>query len=230
VSARITELRALGRLILRLTATVQKDGLEHIPRTGACILTLNHLGAFDIPLVGVFVNRDDATFLAADKYKKHFYTRWLIELMGGIWINRQDADRQALRAARDALKRGFLLGIAPEGTRSPTGSLIEGKQGAAYLAAVADAPLLPVAITGPETAFRRIARLRKAKLKIRFGPLYRLPPLEKDGREARLQENTDEIMCRIAALLPPAYRGVYSGHPRLAELLLEQPQPATAGA
>ena len=219
--ARIAKLRALGRLILRLTATVQKDGTEHIPRTGACILTMNHLGAFDIPLVGVYVPRNDAAFLAADKYKKRFFTRWLIELMGGIWVNRQDADRQALRAAREALKMGYILGIAPEGTRSPTGSLIEGKQGAAYLAALADAPVLPVAITGPESAFRRLASLRKARLVVRFGPLYRLPPLDRENREISLQRNTDEIMCRIGALLPATYRGVYADHPRLAELLGE---------
>jgi 1-acyl-sn-glycerol-3-phosphate acyltransferase len=222
VSSSLTIHRIIGRIILILADVEKREGLEFIPQTGKCILTMNHLGAFDVPLVGVQLKRDDATFLATDKYKKNFFTRSIIEWLGGIWVNREDADRQALRAAKKALDKGYMLGIAPEGTRSPTHSLLKGKPGAAYLAAFTDAPILPVGITGPETAFSRLGRLKRARLGIAFGPVYKLPPLDRNDKEGSLQRNTDEIMCRIAALLPPEYRGVYQDHPRLLELLNAQ--------
>lgn len=214
-------LRFIANALLRVTATVEREGIENIPLTGKCILTLNHLGAYDIPLIGVNVHRDDTAFLAADKYKNNFFSRGLINMLGGIWINREDVDRQALRLARKALIDEEILGIAPEGTRSPTGALIEGKQGAAYLATMTDAPIIPVGLTGPEDAFSRLGKLRRARLGIRVGRPYSLPPLDRADKEGSLQRNTDEIMCQIAVLLPPNYRGVYSDHPRLKELLIE---------
>ena len=60
---------------------------------------------------------------------------------------------------------------------------------------------------------------------IQFGSPIALPPVRRATRESDLQRNTDEIMCQIAAMLPPAYRGVYNDHPRLLELT--SPIPAS---
>jgi 1-acyl-sn-glycerol-3-phosphate acyltransferase len=62
-------------------------------------------------------------------------------------------------------------------------------------------------------------RLARPHLYVRFGTPFTLPLLDRKSREASLQCNTDEIMCRIAAMLPEMYRGVYAQHPRLKELL-----------
>jgi hypothetical protein len=79
--------------------------------------------------------------------------------------------------------------------------------------------VLPVVETGGEDAVvkKRLRRLRRLDIQLRMGEPFTLPPLPARGREAALQQGTDEIMCQIAALLPPEYRGVYAGHPRLAE-------------
>ncbi|MGD2158462.1 MAG: lysophospholipid acyltransferase family protein [Anaerolineales bacterium] len=207
------------RLLLKLLTRVQAVGLDNIPAEGGCILVSNHLGIIDPVLVFSLLEREDATSLVAKKYQRNPFTRWLINAVDGIWLNRQEADARALRNAVNYLRSGGLLGISPEGTRSPSKALIPAKTGVAYLADKARVPLLPTGITGTERAFSTLARLQRPNLRVHFGSLFELPPLDRTTRDADLQRNTDEIMCRIAALLPPEYRGVYADHPRLRQYL-----------
>lgn len=214
-------LRSVVRILFKLLTRYEVIGLENVPLQEGCLLASNHLSRLDPPLVYIALDTDRATALVAEKYQKNPFFRWIIDIVGGIYINRGEADLSALRQARDFLQRGGLLGIAPEGTRSRTGALIPAKTGAAYLADRANAPIVPIAITGTEKVFRQLLRLRRPSLRIEFGKPFRLPPLDRRDRAGSLQRNTDEIMCRIAAMLPEAYRGVYADHPRLKELLDE---------
>ncbi len=193
--------------------------MEYIPTQGACILAVNHLGRLDPPLVFAMLDRDDVTSLVADKYLHYPFFRWIVNAVNGIWINRDEADISALRAARNFLKSGGVLGIAPEGTRSRTGALITAKTGVAYLAEKTGVPIVPVAISGTEKAIQELSRLRRPTLRIQFGKPLHFPPLDRGDRSQALQRNTDEIMCQIAVMLPLQYRGVYADHPRLKELL-----------
>ncbi|MFN2303820.1 MAG: hypothetical protein ACK2TV_08825, partial [Anaerolineales bacterium] len=68
-------------------------------------------------------------------------------------------------------------------------------------------------------AMRKLSRLQRPRLYVRFGKLLQLPAIERHDRENGLRKNTDEIMCHIAAMLPEMYRGEFSDHPRLKELL-----------
>jgi len=218
-------LLSIVRFLFGLLTHLEKEGLGNVPEKGGAILAANHLSRVDAPLVFALVKRNDTTGLVADKYKKHIFLRPLIEAVHGIWINREQADFQALRAAREYMQKGGLLGIAPEGTRSRTGALRQAKTGVAYLADRAAVPIVPIAIWGTEKTFSELYRFRRARVKIRFGKPFSLPPLERGNRSGALKHNTDEIMCRIAAMLPPEYRGVYADHPRLKELLdIENPQ------
>lgn len=225
-------MRRLLQLVLiflfRSLSRLEVRGREHIPPQGGCLLVGNHLGIIDGPLFIAVIPRLDATGLAARKHQDNPLFRWVVEQANGIWISQDSSDLKALRAAAEYLQQGGLLGIAPEGTRSPTGELIEGKPGAAFLAARAgDIPILPTAVTGTEDALQQLFRLRRPRITITFGQTFKLPPLDPKNRAASLEKNTDEMMCRIAALLPPAYRGVYGDHPRLHELLQgDHQQPA----
>jgi 1-acyl-sn-glycerol-3-phosphate acyltransferase len=212
-------LRAIFVLLFRLLAKVEVSGQEHVPDRGGCLLAVNHLSRIDPPLIYILMKRQDVTGLAADKYKKYPFFRWIINAVHGIWLNREEADIEALKAARDHLLAGGALGIAPEGTRSLTGALIQAKTGTAYLADKARVPIVPVAISGTDKAVHELFRLHRPHIQVKFGAPFCLPPVERRSREADLQRNSDEIMCRIAALLPPEYRGVYADHPRLQELL-----------
>ncbi len=218
-------IRWIIRLIFRLLARVSVSGLENVPRQGGILMAINHLSRVDPPLIYYLVGRDDASALVADSYRVNPFFSLVVNLVGGIWINREQADIQALRQARAHLQGGSLLGVAPEGTRSHTGALIPAKTGVAYLADKADVPVLPAAIRGTESAFAQLLRLRRPQIIVQFGEPFRLPPIDRREREACLQRNTDEIMCRIAAMLPPRYWGVYAGNPRLEELLVAPDAP-----
>jgi 1-acyl-sn-glycerol-3-phosphate acyltransferase len=71
-----------------------------------------------------------------------------------------------------------------------------------------------------------LKRLRRSHFVLKGGPTFIIPPLPKEGRDEALKAATDEIMCHIAAILPPRYRGVYADHPRLKVLLGEAVEPA----
>ncbi len=181
-------------------------------------MAVNHLSLLDSPLIFSIVERNDITGLVADKYKTAPFIPWLVKVLDGIWVNRESADFHALRSAVNYLNHGGILGIAPEGTRSKTGGLIHAKTGVAYIAEKAEVPVIPVAIWGTETALKQLFHLHRPLLNLHIGEPFHLPKLEAGRRDADLKRNSDEIMCRIAALLPPVYRGQYADHPRLIEL------------
>ena len=111
--------------------------------------------------------------------------------------------------------------MAPEGTRSKTESLTYGKPGAAYLADKAQVPIIPIGLIGTEDRLVKASfkRLRRIHIHAKIGKPIMLPPVNRRTRDEDLQKNTEEIMCQIAALLPPSYRGVYADHPRVQQLL-----------
>jgi 1-acyl-sn-glycerol-3-phosphate acyltransferase len=92
-----------------------------------------------------------------------------------------------------------------------------------YLAQKTGATILPVALHGTEDRVVKsnLRCLKRSKFVLRAGEPYTLPPISGNDRQAYLAEHTDELMCRIAALLPQKYRGVYADHPRLHALLAQ---------
>lgn len=220
-------LRRTSDAVLGQIANIEIHG-EFDYSQGAYIATANHIGRLEVLLALVLVKRDDVILLLAEKYREYAVWRFVAKQTDGIWVNRFDADLNAMKEVLKRLKEGHVLAIAPEGTRSPTEALIEGKPGAAFLASKANVPLVPIGIVGTEDRIvkSRLKRLQKLDIIARVGEPYYLRPREKgEDRDAYLQEQTDEIMCRIAMLLPPDHRGVYADHPRLRELLRHYGSP-----
>jgi 1-acyl-sn-glycerol-3-phosphate acyltransferase len=209
-------LRAALSRLLGLMARRQVEGLENIPREGPCLLVFNQRSVVDTPLLSTLVPRADVTGLVARDYRRNPIYRVLVETGGGMWITRESGDRGALDAALAALERGWVVGISPEGRRSRTGGLVAGKPGPAFLAKRSGAPVVPVAFTNTERIARSIARLRRETVTIRIGAPFHLAPFACGSHRAQLREDTEFIMCRIAALLPPGERGAYASHPFLA--------------
>lgn len=214
----------LTRFILKHITKIEYIGLENLPKSGGVIVTTNHLSRMDIPFLFITPGREDFTALVADKYQSYPFFRWFTQVAGGIWIDRSKADFSALKQSLQVLREGRALGISPEGTRSESGELLEGKAGTALIAVKAGVPIVPVALWGTEDSFRKMARLQKPRMFMRYGPAYTLAEIDRENREESLQLAVDEIMCRIAVLLPEKYHGFYRGHPRLKELLEEQNQ------
>ena len=154
--------------------------------------------------------------------------RWAARCRGravnAIWLNRFEADFGALRQILARMEQGGMLVIAPEGTRSKTEALQEAKLGEAFLAGKSGYPVLPVALTGTEDRgiVENLKRFRRSKIVVRGGELFTVEIPKGKGREQAMREATDEIMCRIAVMLPEKYRGVYADHPRLKQLLAGQ--------
>jgi 1-acyl-sn-glycerol-3-phosphate acyltransferase len=216
--------RGVVRLVMPLVARLRVEGLENIPATGAVILAPNHLNMLDIPAMSLPVPR------VVHHMAK--YELFQVPLLGGIMrffgafpIRRGEGDRDALRQAGEVLAAGQVLVVFPEGHRSDSGALGPGLPGVAMIALRAGAPVVPVAVWGTERTLKRW----------RFGPFapvvhvrYGEPVhLVEDGenRRAALQAGIDTIMQRIAALLPPEYRGLY-GAPATPALEVAPPPAA----
>jgi len=216
-------IRFLIRVLLRIIARFEIHGKENAPLTGGMILASNHIGIIDIILVYFAIDRTDLFIPVAEKWEKIGWIRWLGNQLNFLFIDRFNPDLKAMRKMIALMENGKCLVIAPEGTRSRVGSLIQGKSGVAYLAARSGFPVVPVAITGTEdkTILGNLIRLRRSYITLTGGKPFIVPPLPNQERDAALQKYTDEIMCRIAALLPEKYRGVYAEHPRLKELVAQ---------
>jgi 1-acyl-sn-glycerol-3-phosphate acyltransferase len=216
-------LRSIVRFIMNIIADVEIVGMEKLP-PGNVILAANHLGRLDTAILLYALDRDDIIMPVAEKYKDHPFFGAMGRAVNAIWLNRFEADYAALREILARMKQGGLMVIAPEGTRSKTEALQEAKMGAAFLAAKSGYPVLPVALTGTEDRgiVANLKRFRRSKIKAVAGELFYVEIPEGRGREEAMRRATDEIMCRIAALLPEKYRGYYADHPRTRELLAQQ--------
>lgn len=211
------------RFLVRTLTKFQVENKDNVPLQGAALLTTNHLSRLDTPLLLAITEREDLVGIIAKKYQKMPFFKWILEKVAiMVWMDRERTDFSALRTAIDHLREGRIVGIAPEGTRSRKSTgLLEGKQGAALMVGRASVSIIPAGIIGSEKINANFLRLRRPPVMIRVGEPYTLPPMDMEDRQGWLTRSTVEIMCRIAMLLPPEYRGYYADHPRLEELLTE---------
>ena len=198
------------------------EGAEYIPTSGPIILVTNHISRLDYPTLLMCTQRKDVIAMVATKYREKAFFRWLLETLKVIWIERETSDFNAFREAVDYLHRGWIVGISPEGTRSKDGKLLPGKPGAALLVRKTGLPLLPSSISGTADMTERLTHFKKMDVLVKFGKPFQIAtPSSQEEAKDWLSDATDEIMCRIAALLPPERRGVYADHPRLNAILAE---------
>jgi 1-acyl-sn-glycerol-3-phosphate acyltransferase len=217
-------LRSIVRFIMNIIADVEVHGAEKLPK-GNVIVAANHLGRLDTATLLYILDREDIIMPVAEKYKNHPLYGAIGRAANAIWLNRFEADFSALRQILTRMEQGGMLVIAPEGTRSKTEALQEAKLGVAFLASKSGYPVLPVAVTGTEDrgVADNLKHFRRLKIVVRAGDPFMVEIPKGKGREQAMREATDEIMCRIGAILPEKYRGVYAEHPRLKELLEIKP-------
>lgn len=213
-------LRSIIRFIINIIADVEIDGMERLPQ-GNVLIAANHLGRLDPAIILYIMEREDVIIAVAEKYKSHPIFGAIGRTVNAVWLNRFEADFSALREILARMKQGGVMFIAPEGTRSKTEAMQEGKLGAAFLASKSGYPILPVALIGTEdrVIMENIKHFRKSKIRVVSGNLFHIESPKGQGREELLQNATEEIMCQIAVLLPEKNRGVYKDHPRLKELM-----------
>ena len=203
-------IQRLLRVLLRLFTRLDISGLEHLPEHGPAILTPNHVVWFDVVPLFAYTRTPLVSF-SAEKWGRHWLMKHFFRHFGrAIFVERGEIDRNALTKAMQALKEGEVLGVAPEGTRSYTGVLQQGHDGAAWLASRTNADLIPFVMWGHEHVSSSWKRLRRPRIYVRIGESYRLPAEASKTRSRDLKPYTDIIMGNIAALLPPERRGPYA--------------------
>lgn len=210
------------RFLIWLLLRMEVRGLEHIPSEGAVILAISHTNFLDPVLMMAVCLRPLEAVSKLENLRLLFFGP-LIWLYGVISIRRGEVDREALSAAIELLRRGEVLLIAPEGTRSGVGRLQKGRGGLAYIAARADALIVPVGIIGVEGFWRNLVRLRRTPVQMALGQPFRFAARGRQLDRRALAQMTDEAMYQLAATLPPERRGRYADLETATEEWLEFP-------
>ena len=196
---------------------IKVEGLENVPKKGAAIIAANHLSFLDSFFIPLVIKRRKMTYLAKADYFKTWKTSWFFKSVGQISCEREGGSKsqQSLEIALDVLKDGKLLGIYPEGTRSPDGYLYRGRTGVARLALASGAPVIPCGLIGTEKVMPKDAKLPKlwgrVPVTIRFGrPLDFSRFAGQETDRFALRSVTDEIVYEIMQLSGQEYRDQYA--------------------
>ena len=225
-------LKAILKPILRLLYGIRVEGLENVPRKGPAIIAANHLSFLDSFFIPLVVNRRKVTYLAKADYFKSWKTAWFFKMAGQIPIDRTGGEKseRALRTALRVLKEGKLLGIYPEGTRSPNDKLHRGRTGVARLALAAKVPIIPCGLIGTLEVMPPDAKLPKLfgrpKVVVRFGRPLELSRFAGQERDRFvLRSITDELMYEIMMLSGQEYVDEYASR-TATEVLPESARPS----
>jgi 1-acyl-sn-glycerol-3-phosphate acyltransferase len=198
-------LRALLRVVVRWEVT----GREKVPAEGPFIVVSNHLNNADPPIIGAGIARRRIRWMAkVELFKNPFGL--IIRAWGAFPVRRFDADLAAMLNAERILKRGGVIGMFPEGTRSRTGYMGPPHPGTAVIALRTGATLLPCAITGTERLRKPLVVLRRPRFTFTIGEPIHVDAVRRPT-EAQVSELTDRIYEAIKALLPESYRPPYTG-------------------
>lgn len=189
---------------------IDAPNLDNVPQQGPLIVYSNHTGQIEVPVFYSHLQPRPMTGIAKTETWDGWFLRWIFNLWGAIPIRRGEADIEAMRKSLEALKAGRILAIAPEGTRNKNGRLIRAHPGIVTLALRSGAPLLPVAHWGGEIFLSNLKRLKRTDFHIRVGESFKLEPGNQRVTKEIRQQMVDEMMYRLAALIPEAYRGAYS--------------------
>lgn len=200
-----------GLMNRRYNVTI--EGLDNLPTAGPGIVAANHISFLDSLFIPLVIPRR-VTYLAKAEYWDSWKTRWFFDLVGQIPVRRHDSAKAqaALEAGLRVLGRGGLLGIYPEGTRSPDGCLYRGKTGVARMAVQADCPIIPVGLVGTGDVMPKEAKLPRLSgaVTMRFGEPMRLDRNEADNDPLALRSFVDALMYEIRRLSGQEYRDEYA--------------------
>lgn len=198
------------RVYTRIVCRIDAPDLQKIAMQGPLIVATNHTGQIEVPLLFAHLQPRKLTGWAKIEAWDNKFLNWVFNVWGIIPVRRGEADMRALKAAIRALEKGYVFGVAPEGTRNRNGVLIRAQPGTATLALHTGAPVLPLAHWGGEKLLGNLKRFKRTDFHIRIGQPFRVDTQGVKVTGEIRQQIVDEIMYEIAKLLPPEYRGVYS--------------------
>jgi 1-acyl-sn-glycerol-3-phosphate acyltransferase len=189
---------------------IENDEIVKIPAHGPLILATNHIGSIEVPLLLAQVRSRRVISLAKIETWDNRVMGWLFNVWESIPIRRGEVDMEALRHCLTCLTAGDILAVAPEGTRSRDGELLEGRPGIVLIALRSGAPILPIVHWGVEDFPKNIKRLKRTDFHIRVGKPFTLDAMGDKVDSKLRQEMADEIMYQLAILMPEKYHGKYA--------------------
>ena len=204
--------------LLSVLGRPKVEGLEHLPHSGPAILASNHLAVADSFYLPLVVRRR-ITFLAKSEYftekgLKGRFKAWFFTVAGQVPIDRNDADaaQAALNTASRLLGDGKLLGMYPEGTRSPDGRLYKGKTGLARVALETGVPVIPVAMIGTDVVNPPGSKMwRFGRVTVRFGKPMDFSRFDGMAGNRFIERAViDEVMYELMKLSGQEYVDIYA--------------------
>lgn len=194
-------------IYIRLLGKQRIIGAENMPMTGGGVVVCNHTRGNDYFPLGVGAPRQIFFMVKGEAWTYNRILTGIVNGAGCFPVHRGTGDLEALQVATDIVKSGKLLGMFPEGTRSPDGVLQKGKTGAARVALEAGVLVIPTSVVGAAEAKRNFPRFwKRPEVTLRIGVPFYLEGV--DGSDRRgVVDGTKRIMREIANLLPSEMRG-----------------------
>ena len=218
-------LTTLVKVGTNIMCRIDASDLHKVPKSGPLIVYSNHTGLIEVPLIFAHLQPRPVKGIAKVETWDGWFLRWVFNVWDAIPIRRGEADLTAMRVSLEALEKRFIVGISPEGTRNKTGMLIKGHPGIITLALRSKAPLLPIVHWGGENFSKNLKRLKRTDFHIRVGEPFKLHPGDERVTKDVRQQMVDEMMYRMAAMLPEYYRGAYSDLENATQKYISNPHP-----
>ncbi|MBN2656038.1 MAG: 1-acyl-sn-glycerol-3-phosphate acyltransferase [Spirochaetales bacterium] len=194
--------------VLTLLCRIDASALKDVPSEGPLIICINHINFLDAPLMQIVLHPRSVRGFAKKETWENPFLRFLFNTFDAIPVDRGRADLKAFREVIKTMEEKRFVCLAPEGTRSGNGVLGKGRPGIVALALKTGAPVLPLVHYGTENFWTNFKRLKRTPITLRAGDPIFLSAGGKVDSEKR-EEMTEQIMSRMAALLPPGMRGPY---------------------
>lgn len=200
----------LIKVFLRIACKLDIKELQKVPESGPMIILANHISTMEAPILYLFMRPRRTIALGKAELWESAATRTLMNWWECIPVRRGEIDMKSIKECFSVLDKGDFLCIAPEGTRSSKGTLNRGQAGTSFIAIKKQVPMLPVVHIGLENFSKNIKRLKRTPVKIRVGKPFTLILEKNRYNSEERQEITDEIMRRMAVLLPVKNQGYYA--------------------
>jgi 1-acyl-sn-glycerol-3-phosphate acyltransferase len=202
-------MRSVFPILLRLDVR----GLENVPRAGGAIVAISHSSFLDPLLAGDYIPRDVIPMAKIEAFNIPIIGL-IVRFYGAFPVRRGEADMSAFKTALRVLRDGFAMVMAPEGHRSESGALQQGREGAIMLSLRTGAPILPVAVWGGKSFWTCLLHLKRTPVWFHVGePVLPVAMETKPSRE-RMAQMSDELMFCIADMMPAQVHGYYAGKTR----------------
>ncbi len=199
----------LLKTVIRTICRVDARELSKIDTKGPMVISINHINFLEVPLIQTWLMpRKMRGFVKKETWENPIM-RFLLNTYNAIPVERGGVNKVAFREVREALKEEKFICIAPEGTRSGTGVLQEGKPGITAMALMTGAPITPLVHYGGENVWSNLKRFKRTRITLKVGAPFYLESEKKTDSVIR-DEMTREVMYQMASLLPEDLRGLYS--------------------